>query len=291
MTRLARPARALGGLPPPRPGRHLRLRQPRSPKYFLTASNISIALAGAMPVAIVALADDADHHHRRDRHLGRLDRRAVRRVAWRSCIEQGCRSKRRCWPAWSSARSPALSTALHRRLRRPAVAGRDASARSRSIAASRRSSSRSAASAAFPNGTRPSASARSAARRSRGARPSSCCCSSAFAVYPARHALGPGALRDRQQPRGRPLLRHRRRARHARRLRRPRAPCRDRRDRAHRLSRERPLRHRDRARAAGDHRGRARRRQHLRRQRHARSACSSRCWCSPSCRTRSASPA
>ena len=49
-------------------------------EYFLTASNISIALAGVMPVAIVALADDADHHHRRDRHLGRLDRRALRVV-------------------------------------------------------------------------------------------------------------------------------------------------------------------------------------------------------------------
>ena len=51
------------------------------------------------------------------------------------------------------------------------------------------------------------------------------------------------------------------------------AMSRGRRHRADRLSRERPLRHRDRARAAGDHRGRAGRGQHLRRQRHAGAAC------------------
>ena len=46
--------------------------------HFLTASNISIALAGMMPVAIVALPMTLDHSDGRDRHFRGLDYRALR---------------------------------------------------------------------------------------------------------------------------------------------------------------------------------------------------------------------
>ena len=55
---------------------------PRPRRYFLTTSNISIALAGIAPDGAPRAADDADHHHRRDRHLGRLDGRALRVRRW-----------------------------------------------------------------------------------------------------------------------------------------------------------------------------------------------------------------
>ena len=46
--------------------------------YFLTSSNFSIALAGAMPISIVALPMTLDHCHRGNRYFGRLDCRVVR---------------------------------------------------------------------------------------------------------------------------------------------------------------------------------------------------------------------
>ena len=69
-------------------------------------------------------ADDADHHHRRDRHLGRLDDRAVRRRRWRSASSRACRSKRRWSRASWSARWPAWSTAPSSSAIGPAFAGR-----------------------------------------------------------------------------------------------------------------------------------------------------------------------
>ena len=163
-------------------------------------------------------ADDADHHHRRDRHLGRLDGRPLRgddggvpreRPADRGGDARSASSSG-CWPAPSTASSS--STACCPRWSSP-------SARWRSIAASPRSSSRSAASAAFPSGTRRSASARIAGTPIPWSSIIFIICFIGFADLPAPDPLGPGALRDRQQPRGRPLLRHQRQARDPRRLR------------------------------------------------------------------------
>jgi Branched-chain amino acid transport system / permease component len=84
----------------------------------------------------------------------------------------------------------------------------------------------------------------------------------------APHAMGPRSVRRRQQPRGGTVLRHLRTQAYFGRVRDIRRDVLGRRGRAHRLSGERARRHGDRAGAAGHHRGGAGRRRHFRRQRH-----------------------
>ena len=169
-------------------------------------------------------ADDADHHHRRDRHLGRVDRRALPPVhggvhgaglADRSGDARGL-SRRN-----AGRRLNGVLVAYGG----PALAGRHdrhARALSRHRADHPQGARRQQVSGMVP-GHRLRHDRRNADPLEHGdLRPSS----SSLSPSTASDALGPGALRDRQQPRGRALFRHRRRADDARRSSPRRASCR-----------------------------------------------------------------
>ena len=275
-----------------RPDRHLHRRRRRSSKYFLTdiehfdraRRRRSRWRSSRLPMTLIIITGEIDIS------VGSMVGLCAATMA--VCLENGLPIE--VGDAASASSSASLAGAfngLHRRLRHAALAGRHhrhAGALSRPRpdhpqGARHQQLSRS--------GTRKSASARSRARRSRGARSSSSSASSAspsilhrthwgralYAIGNNREAARFSGIDVKRTILGVFMASGAMSALAA--------------DRAHRLSRERALRHRDRARAAGDHRGRSRRRQHLRRQRHAGGRARWRCSCLPSCRTRSALPA